>query len=60
VFDQAQETAWGSRHLTQDELTDLFTTHGFARCTFQLMDLPFPSVVRPGTPVVYLTALAFK
>ena len=61
VFDQAQETAWGSRHLTQDELTTLFITHGFARCTFQLIeDLPFPSVVRSGAPVVNLTTLAFK
>ncbi len=61
VFDQAQETTWGSGHLTQDELAALFTTQGFARCTFQLVeDLPFPSVVRLGSPVVYLTALAFK
>jgi hypothetical protein len=60
VFDQAQELAWGSRHLSQDQLRELFVASGFARCEFLSIPLPFPALVRPGSPVSYLTALAFK
>jgi SAM-dependent methyltransferase len=60
VFDQALEMAWGSRHLSRDQIHDLFMASGFRRCEFREIPLPFPSLVRPGNPVVYLTALAFK
>jgi ubiquinone/menaquinone biosynthesis C-methylase UbiE len=60
VFDQAQELTWGSRHLSQDQLQGLFLDSGFARCEFMQVPLPFPALVRPGSPVSYLTALAFK
>ena len=60
VFDQAQELAWGSRHLSQDQLQALFLESGFARCEFRYVPLPFPALVRPGSPVGYLTALAYK
>ncbi len=60
VFDQALELAWGSRHLSQDQLQELYIESGFARCEFLHIPVPFPSLVRPGSQVIYLTALAFK
>jgi ubiquinone/menaquinone biosynthesis C-methylase UbiE len=60
VFDQALELAWGSRHLSRDQLQELYIDSGFARCEFVQIPMPFPSLVRPGSQVIYLTALAFK
>jgi len=60
VFDQALEITWGNRHLTQDQLRELYLESGFARCEFQHISLPYPSNLRPGSIEECLTALAFK
>ena len=60
VFDQALELSWGTRHLTEDELRLLLREAGFPRCEFQPVELPFPSLIRPGTPVWYLSTVAYR
>jgi SAM-dependent methyltransferase len=60
VFDQALEMTWGNRHLTQDQLRELYLESGFARCELQHISLPLPSNGRPGSLEECLTALAFK
>jgi ubiquinone/menaquinone biosynthesis C-methylase UbiE len=58
VFDQALELSWGARHLSEDGLRALLQEAGFARCTFQPVELPGPAVMRPGTPAWFLSTVA--
>lgn len=60
AFDQALELAWASPHLSQNQLRILFLESGLARCELQRVPLPFPSPMRRGIPVGYLTAPAYK
>jgi SAM-dependent methyltransferase len=60
VFDQAMEMTWGNRHLTQDQLRELYLESGFARCELQHISLPLPANGRPGSLEECLTAIAFK
>jgi SAM-dependent methyltransferase len=60
VFDQAMEMTWGNRHLTQDQLRELYLESGFSRCDFQHISLPSPSNARPGIVEERLSALAYK
>lgn len=53
VMDQAAEVVWGNRHLSREQLADLFASCGFRRSEFHEFQLP-------GQPWLRLTALAFK
>jgi len=53
VMDQASEGIWGNRHLTQEQLADLFAGSGFQRSAFH-------PIQYPNDPTQLLTAMAFK
>ena len=53
VDDQATEVLWGNRHLTREEIADLFAACGFSRSEFHVIQFP-------GVPTPQLTSLAFR
>jgi SAM-dependent methyltransferase len=53
IGDQAAEVIWGNRHLSREQLADLFAECGFGASQFHVIQFP-------DQPFPRLTALAFK